>query len=1691
MDEYYYEEFKKYCVDSLSLLNSVQTPALHMNSDFEAIMICSDISPHIELLLKNTILRLGQKWSYTIVCLYSNYRYIYSLCNKISENIKIIKVNSSNEINEKTIRNLFQGEKLLFYNEKSLIVNDNIHEFFCWDYIGSKLINDNYDTTYFGVSLISRSFASDFSSNFKNKNKRIADKDELNKFLSITTNNPNCFCFYNHWFYNKKWKQDIIINKYSQDGLYNPTHYKILNMELQTLSKPELLNHFRNFGFYDKKQCFIKNRYMQKYITEYCDFDIEFYSKHYSYLNPELSQLSNLDLLKHYITIGKQQNKSAFIKNTNDNYEFHNKQNSSNPLVGNCVIFINSSHEVNDETIFLYQYVIYLQENNVYDNVLILDIIYNDELYEYYNLLKTQPIFHCNNFVLLRELLDYYDPKFIYANSLNYLTLNIEKFSDEIISKTIFHFHESIEIIPQTIRNLKNNIIYCSNEKISEQLHNSFGLTNTQIFKPFIRENSNKDSKITDMFGNLNITFGMFGKNNYENGHDIFIKIAKAMPQYNFIWIGGDYDDKFSADNFIHIRNCVDIYKYINMIDYLLITSRNKFPHIILKALYCDCPCIVLENKMTLNIDIEGFYKIKDHNNDFNKVIEFLKTNIKLINKQDQKISSSQYILDNYSKPIIEEKESILIDEKNIDIVDTCYSTPYFNWKHYLILNNDLIENNILKSDEAINHWKFTGNVVEFRKGRINEDQLENYLLIYNSLKKKISEKWNDTLMEDLIKVKCDPNINIDKYIYEKYYYLKYNNENLNKIKNAVVQWIFYDNYELINLLPKKNGFIDLCCYGINTNYFDIEYFFNQYRSCYFNPSNLIEASNLWNIFGKTNNYISSVYSEIYEDVNFDWEYYIKANNLFNYGVKTKHDAFIHWNKYGKKYAFISSNVTMKMSYYEFLKNNYVCNINSTTPFKVENKESNVDFSLGDLREKRCNNNMIHEKDIFFNKINNEPFFSNNFKEINNIDNIDNLFLIIDFPNLGGGTTSFINRIISMYKDRQCFLIARNFKGILYFYINDDIIMKTTYTEKDGIEFLNSNKHKFTKIFINSIIGHSENFINSLFLLELPIDTITHDYSLIYNSPQDYYHCMMSIAPNSYFPINKCNMVISQNIKNMGIYGNHIDINKVVISKLPDYNYCLKKIKTKNKKVIIGVLGNINTLKGYYIVEQIINYSKKNKNIKVIIFGNIQYFDNEFVERYPYENVEQLNQLLIKHKPNLWIETSIWPETYSYTLTLMMITNLPILYQRKRYQSVVEDRLSTYNKAYSYEDLDDLIRQLSKISNNKNQNYFYTIDPNIYFNEFWDSYFGNNIEKPCETINDISTYCIYFPQFHSFPENDKNFYKGFTDINNLDYFIKNIEPRNTFTPSLQDLKLKNITDYNLLLKKDIIQTQFDIIEKYPLNGFAIYYYWFSLNTITNKNMIMGNVIDRFFEPNLDTRGRKVFFIWANEDWTKNVAFGDIADRIENRYTIDNINKNADNLMKYFKHDNYLKIDNMPVFLIHHPWFMTDDELKLTKNRLTFVSIENGFSGVHFVINSMIKKEVNYLQYDFHFDYKHNEDGHIYFNDEGKRMIDYNKYIDNVKYNTVNIKSLCFDFDNRPRLCLPDRIQYASICEKNTEENHRTMIKKTIDSYKTSYKGVNKILLINSWNEWGERLAIEPSNEMGYYYLDLLKEYLEI
>jgi hypothetical protein len=63
-----------------------------------------------------------------------------------------------------------------------------------------------------------------------------------------------------------------------------------------------------------------------------------------------------------------------------------------------------------------------------------------------------------------------------------------------------------------------------------------------------------------------------------------------------------------------------------------------------------------------------------------------------------------------------------------------------------------------------------------------------------------------------------------------------------------------------------------------------------------------------------------------------------------------------------------------------------------------------------------------------------------------------------------------------------------------------------------------------------------------------------------------------------------------------------------------------------------------------------------------------------------------------------------------------------------------------------------------------------------------------------------------------------------------------------------------------------------------------------------------------------------------------------------------------------------------------------------------------------------------------------------------------------------------------------------IYNNNNIYNQDEFVNKVLQNYKG--KDVkNDILLINSWNEWGENMSIEPGEINHYKYLSLIKSHL--
>jgi hypothetical protein len=426
----------------------------------------------------------------------------------------------------------------------------------------------------------------------------------------------------------------------------------------------------------------------------------------------------------------------------------------------------------------------------------------------------------------------------------------------------------------------------------------------------------------------------------------------------------------------------------------------------------------------------------------------------------------------------------------------------------------------------------------------------------------------------------------------------------------------------------------------------------------------------------------------------FDVEVYKKINeDLAHF---TDEEAMIHYINYGF-YERRSYSLNKKEN------NDYINNLDNTKKFKLNDDNSYNYDNISVFR-----NNKID-------------------KNISDLLDYKSFILIIDFPEIYiGGTNSFLNSIILKYKDKQDFLILRKNKERFVFTMNDEIKLNNNFNEGEVINFLKFNIKKVVKIFVNHIMEYSGNFLNFLFKMNKEVSTITHDYSLIkgsYQSQPYYDQLCNSIDDNNL--INLFDKIITQNEMNIVNIKNKLIENKdIIISELPDFKKRQELISFKNQEIIIGIIGSITQHKGIKNIEDMNKYIKNNSlNMRIIIIGSCA---NKNILHEEYKTINEFNNLLVKYKPNVLIETTIWPETYSYSLTLCMLTGLPIICFDKKFPSVIKNRLENYDKKHYVEHVD---KNLFDLINKVKQTYLFTVKPVKYYNSFWDDYFIKNEEK--------------------------------------------------------------------------------------------------------------------------------------------------------------------------------------------------------------------------------------------------------------------------------------------------------------------------------------------------------------------------
>lgn len=361
---------------------------------------------------------------------------------------------------------------------------------------------------------------------------------------------------------------------------------------------------------------------------------------------------------------------------------------------------------------------------------------------------------------------------------------------------------------------------------------------------------------------------------------------------------------------------------------------------------------------------------------------------------------------------------------------------------------------------------------------------------------------------------------------------------------------------------------------------------------------------------------------------------------------------------------------------------------------------------------------------------------------------------------------------------------------------------------------------------------------------------------------------------------------------------------------------------------------------------------------------------------------------------------------------------------------------------------------------------------------------------------------FYFPQFHSIPENDLWWGKGFQDWQLVQkakpLFLNHNQPRVPYDHIYYDPCCP-----------DVLRKQADMAREYNVGGFMFYHYYFD-----GKLMLEKPLETLLYNKSIDI---SFCISWANESWTRGWTGNPHIFLQEQKHFRDlkKWEKHFNYLFPFFSDERYIKIDGKPVFVIYQPTI-----IPYTKELLSFwneLAITRGLKGLYFIAN----KNHQYANTDFldcyngilKFQpreafsskdfYKDNLlarfqmlrvlpdrlQGYlrkILYQMSSYTIIDSNKVWESIiahaydnQYGVIDMyESAFFEWDNSPRYGRHSKI-YTGMSKEIMQQNLDKL-------YRLAVENKSELVFFNAWNEWSESAYLEPDTQNGFDYLNIIK-----
>lgn len=367
---------------------------------------------------------------------------------------------------------------------------------------------------------------------------------------------------------------------------------------------------------------------------------------------------------------------------------------------------------------------------------------------------------------------------------------------------------------------------------------------------------------------------------------------------------------------------------------------------------------------------------------------------------------------------------------------------------------------------------------------------------------------------------------------------------------------------------------------------------------------------------------------------------------------------------------------------------------------------------------------------------------------------------------------------------------------------------------------------------------------------------------------------------------------------------------------------------------------------------------------------------------------------------------------------------------------------------------------------------------------------------------------LYLPQFHTIPENDEWWGKGFTEWVNVrdakPLFEGHNQPR---------VPLNN--NYYDLSDIETLKWQCRIAKEYGIYGFCMYHYWFNGHLLLEKPIEM-----LLAHPEIDI---KYCISWANHDWTDAWKASNRQPKVLIAHNFDDEKDWVDHfnyLLPFFKDPRYMTENNKPLMVIYIPNIIR--KLKKMLDVWSQMARDNGFDGLTFIYQSAASSFDNSWDHSL-FDYGvEMNPGYVGLANRQKnssffpKLMKYSHEIKRFLHirrsllpqkKITEVSKADYDYtwqrilELRPISNAPKMIPCAFTDWDNTPrhkergylfqgvspDKFKSYFIQLIDNTKNFYD--TDMIFVFAWNEWAEGGYLEPDEKNGFAFLEAIKECL--